>query len=85
MYSQSAPMMDYGFALKSSGAQPVGQLVDADPTARTTVTTAVPPAEAQHLVAGTDSRFSIATALAVAALLLVIAGVVYVGLRRRTR
>ncbi|HEY0496822.1 MAG TPA: serine hydrolase [Kutzneria sp.] len=85
MYSQSAPMMDYGFALKSSGAQPVGQLVDADPTARTTITTAAPPAEAQHLVAGTDSRFSIATALAVAALLLVIAGVVYVGLRRRTR
>jgi serine-type D-Ala-D-Ala carboxypeptidase (penicillin-binding protein 5/6) len=86
MYSQSAPMMDYGFALKSSGAQPVGQLVDADPTTRPTVTTAVPPGESQHVLASgkpEDAGFSIATALAVAALLLVIAGVVYVGLRRR--
>jgi D-alanyl-D-alanine carboxypeptidase (penicillin-binding protein 5/6) len=83
MYSQSAPMMDYGFALKSSGAQPVGQLVDADPTARPAVTTAVPPAAAQPLTAQPDSHFSIATALAVVALLLVIAGVVFVGMRRR--
>jgi hypothetical protein len=34
-------------------------------------------------MAGTESHFNIATVLAVVALLLVIAGVVYVGLRRR--
>ena len=88
MYSQSAPMMDYGFALKASGAQSVGQLVDADPTAKpSATTTAVPPAAAQHvLVSGqsTDSGFSISTALAVVALLAVIGGVVYVGMRRRS-
>jgi len=87
MYSQSAPMMDYGFTLKSAGAQPVGQLVDADPTARPAVTTASPPSgESQHVLASgksQDSGFSFVTALAVVALLLVIAGIVYVGMRRR--
>jgi D-alanyl-D-alanine carboxypeptidase (penicillin-binding protein 5/6) len=83
MYSQSAPMMDYGFALKSSGAQPVGQLVDADPTARPAVTTAAPPAESQHLTTQPDTHFNLAATLAVVALLLVIAGVVFVGIRRR--
>ncbi|GAA3434639.1 D-alanyl-D-alanine carboxypeptidase family protein [Kutzneria kofuensis] len=87
MYSQSAPMMDYGFSLKSSGAQPVGQLVDADPTAKPTVTTAAPPpGESQHVLASGqsgDAGFSISTALAVVALLLVLGGVVYAGMRRR--
>ena len=88
MYSQSAPMMDYGFALKASGAQSVGQLVDADPTAKpSATTTAVPPAASQHVLASgqsADSSFSISTALAVVALLAVIGGVVYVGMRRRS-
>ncbi|MFC0431690.1 D-alanyl-D-alanine carboxypeptidase family protein [Kutzneria buriramensis] len=86
MYKQSAPMMDYGFNLKASGAQPVGQLVDADPTASpSATTTAVPPA-AQHVLASgqsSDSGFSLPTALAVVALILVVGGVVYVGMRRR--
>jgi D-alanyl-D-alanine carboxypeptidase (penicillin-binding protein 5/6) len=87
MYSQSGPMMDYGFALKATGAQPVGQLVEADPTAVKPVpTTAVPPAQAQHVLASgqsTESVFSLSTALAVVALLLVLGGVVYIGIRRR--
>jgi D-alanyl-D-alanine carboxypeptidase (penicillin-binding protein 5/6) len=86
MYSQSEPMMDYGFALKATGAQPVGQLVDGDPTAPTVTTAAPPPAASQHVLASgqsASSGFSIATALAVVALLLVIGGVVYLGMRRR--
>lgn len=87
MYTQSGPMMDYGFALKASGAQSVGQLVDTDPTAKSTATsTATPPVASQHVMASgqsTESGFSIASALAVVALLVVIGAVVYVGMRRR--
>jgi len=87
MYSQSEPMMNYGFALKATGAQPVGQLVEADPTAvKPPPTTAVPPAQSQHVLAagpGDVSVFSISTALAVVALLAVVGGVLYLGIRRR--
>ena len=87
MYAQSGPMMDYGFALKATGAQPVGQLVEADPTAVKPVpTTAVPPAQSQHVLASgqsTESVFSLSTALAVLALLLVVGAVIFIGLRRR--
>ncbi|MEV6606095.1 serine hydrolase [Kutzneria sp. NPDC051319] len=85
MYSQSVPMMNYGFDLKSSKAQPVGQLVDADPTARPAVTTATPPPGAAQTLKTLPetTQFGLSTALAVIALLLVIAGVIYLGLRRR--
>jgi D-alanyl-D-alanine carboxypeptidase (penicillin-binding protein 5/6) len=88
MYAQSGPMMDYGFALKTTGAQPVGQLVEADPTAVTPspTTTAVPPAQSQHVLASgqsAGSEFTISAALAVLALLLVVAAIIYLSLRRR--
>ncbi|QUQ72174.1 D-alanyl-D-alanine carboxypeptidase family protein [Kutzneria sp. CA-103260] len=87
MYAQSQPMMDYGFALKATGAQPVGQLVDADPTAvkPALTTTPAPPAQSQHVLASGQSEpgFSLTAALAVLALLVVLAAVIYIGIRRR--
>jgi D-alanyl-D-alanine carboxypeptidase (penicillin-binding protein 5/6) len=86
MYKQSAPMMDYGFTLKASGAQPVGQLVDADPTASPSVTTTAAPPAAQRVLASgqpAGSVIGLPAALAVVALILLLGGVIYVGIRRR--
>jgi serine-type D-Ala-D-Ala carboxypeptidase (penicillin-binding protein 5/6) len=87
MYKQAEPMMDYGFDLKAAKAQPVGQLVDADPTVRLSVpTTAEPPAASQHvLAAGEDGggTSSLLNALAIVAVLVILGGVVYVRMRHR--
>jgi serine-type D-Ala-D-Ala carboxypeptidase (penicillin-binding protein 5/6) len=86
MYTQSKPMMDYGFALEAAKAQPVGQLVEQDPTASSNVATlaAVP-------MAVLPANTAVASSTNLLTIVLVLVGVLVLGvvafstLRNRSR
>ncbi|MBV9844879.1 MAG: D-alanyl-D-alanine carboxypeptidase [Kutzneria sp.] len=84
MYVQAVPLMDYGFALARSGAQPVGRLVDQDRTSVAS-TTAAPPAQPGTIAAEGEQTVGLLAVSGVLAALAVLVLVGYGVLRRRTR
>lgn len=92
MYTQSKPLMDYGFALEDTKAQSVGQLVEQDPTATPSATTlavapkAVLPANAAVASSTTADESSHLLTIVLVLLGVVVLGVVsYSTLRNRSR
>ena len=87
MYTQSAPMMDYGFSLAGAKEAQVGQLVDQGAAALspsptpTTVPSQSPAAAAKN--DPTDSGTGSFPALAVGIILAAVAAVLVIGYRRR--